>query len=554
MTSTSIPGERARRMAGRRQASGIERCLNALDDAIGAADALGLDRSAATAVQDEARERLGLVSDAYVLALVGGTGVGKSSLLNALAGVTVSEAGARRPTTHRPVAWVATSAAPRVGPLLDRLGAGERRFHDVDALEGVVILDLPDVDSLEPENRATVEQVLPRVDAVAWVTDPEKYADALLHDGFLRRWIPRLDRQVVVLNKADRLDGAGADRVRSHLASVLATELAGGMSSRPDILLVSARLGGDGISAFRRWLFDAIDAKAVVAGRLAAATVDAVESLARSAGAWGEGGLRPLIDHDRRRRAVDASVAEVLRVVDLRGAERQAVAATRASARPRGAGPLGHVTSLVYRTSGRERRVADPATYLSGWRSRGAMTRAAAPIREAVHEALPGAPSTIRRRLAAAAEPGLLEGRLAAALDRAVANQPDIRPPTSPLWNLLGLGQTVNLVLLVFAAAWTLLLVLVRTPVDAVDLPLIGRLPMPFALLALALATGFVLARLLSLHAGFLGRRWARRLAERVRSGVETAVADEAFGAVDAVEVARRALWVAARDAEIAAA
>jgi energy-coupling factor transporter ATP-binding protein EcfA2 len=553
MISTSIPGERARRLAGRRRASGIERCLNALDDAIGAAEALGLASSAATAVREEAHERLGLVSDAYVIALVGGTGVGKSSLLNALAGATVSEAGARRPTTHRPVAWVATSAAPRVAPLLDRLGAGERRLHDVDALEGVVILDLPDVDSLEPENRATVEWILPRVDAVAWVTDPEKYADALLHDGFLRRWVPRLDRQVVVLNKADRLDEGGADRVRSHLASVLATELSDSTSSRPDILLVSARRGSEGVSSFRSWLFDAIDAKAVVAGRLAAATVDAVASLARTAGASGQDGPRPLIDEDRRRRAVDASVAEVLRVVDLRSAERQAVAATRAGARPRGTGPLGHVTSLVYRTSGRERRVADPAAYLSGWRSRGALTRAAAPIREAVHEALPAAPSRLRPLLAAAAEPGLLEGRLARALDRAVATQPDIRPPTSALWTLLGLGQTVNVVLLVFAAAWTLLLVLVRTPVDAVDMPLIGRLPMPFALLALALVSGFLLARLLSLHAGFIGRRWARRLAERVRTGVETAVADEAFGVVDAVEVARRALWVAAREAEIAA-
>ncbi|HEY3334579.1 MAG TPA: GTPase [Candidatus Limnocylindrales bacterium] len=553
MTSPSIPGERGRRLAGQPRSSGIERCLNSLEDAVGAAEALGLDASAAIAVRDEARQRLGLVSDAYVLALVGGTGVGKSSLLNALAGATVSEAGARRPTTHRPVAWMATSAAPRVGPLLDRLGAGDRRVHDIEALEGVVILDLPDVDSLEPANRATVEQILPRADAVAWVTDPEKYADALLHDGFLRRWIPRLDRQVVVLNKADLLDEGGADQIRSHLATVLGAELAGSASSRPEILLVSARHGGDGVASFRAWLSAAIDAKAVVAGRLAAATVDAVESLARAAGAWGPVGLRPLIDPERRRRAVDASVAEVLRVVDLRGAERQAVAATRAGARPRGAGPLGHLTSFVYRTSGRERRVADPAAYLSGWRSRGGMTRAAAPVREAVQEALPAAPSILRPGLAAAAEPGLLEGRLAGALDRAVAAQPDIRAPTSALWSLLGLAQTANLALLVFAVAWMILWVVARPPVDVVDLPLIGPLPMPFALLALGLASGFVLARLLSLHAGLLGRRWARRLADRVRAGLEAAVADEAFGAVDRVEVARRALWIAAREAETAA-
>lgn len=552
--TAAIPGERARRLAvGRRRTSGIERCLRALDDAIGAAEAIGLDTTRATAVREEAAERLGLVADAYVLALVGGTGVGKSSLLNALAGRIVSEAGVRRPTTSVPVAWVASSAATRVAPLLDRLGASERRLHDAEALDGVVVLDLPDLDSLEPANRATVERVLPRVDAVAWVTDPEKYADALLHDGFLRRWVPRLDRQVVVVNKADRLAGDAGDQVRAHLGRVLASELAGTGSSRPDVLLVSAAGGPDGIAPFRAWLFERIDAKAVVAGRLASATLEAVESLARAAGAWGETGRRPLIDSERRGRALDATVAEVLRVVDLRGAERQAVAATRAAARPRGAGPLGGLTAFVYRASGRERRLADPGVYLAGWRGRGSMTRAAGPVREAVLEAIPGTPSALRPSLAAAAEPGALEGRLGAALDRAVAAQPSLRPPTSPLWTLLGLGQTVTLAAIVLGLAWIVLWVLLRPPVDVVVVPLLGRVPMPFALLAAGLASGFVLARLLALHAGFVGRRWAARLADHVRQGVEAAVDGEAFAEVDRVEAARRALWVAGREAEAAA-
>jgi energy-coupling factor transporter ATP-binding protein EcfA2 len=553
MTTTSIPGERARRLgAVRRDSSGIERSLGALDDAIGAARGLELDTAPAEAVLVEANERLGLVSDAYVLALVGGTGVGKSSLLNALAGRTVSEAGPRRPTTGRPVAWVSTAAAPRVAPLLDRLGAGERRLHDEAALEGVVILDLPDMDSLEPEHRATVEQVLPRVDAVAWITDPEKYADALLHDRFLREWIPRLDRQVVVLNKSDRLGPDDAERVEGHLGRILATELKGSSSSRPDVVVVSAAAGHDGVAPFRAWLYEGIDAKAVVAGRLAAATLDAVETLARTAGAWGEHGRRALIEPSRRRRALDAAVTETLRVVDLRGAERQAVAATRASARPRGAGPLGWLTSFVYRASGRERRMADPSAYLRGWRSRGSMTRPAAPVREAVLEALPATPSALRPALAEAAEPGALEGRLAGAVDRAIAAQPDLTPPTSAVWTLLGIGQTLNLALLVFAVVWIVLWVLLRPAVGSVDVPILGPIPVPFALLAIGLLTGFVLARLLALHAGFIGRRWAGRLAARLRSNVETAISDEAFAAVDRLEVARRALWVAAREAEAA--
>jgi hypothetical protein len=54
----------------------------------------------------------------------------------------------------------------------------------------VAILDLPDMDSVVGSHRERVETLLPLVDAVAWVTDLEKYHDAILHDGFLRTWIP----------------------------------------------------------------------------------------------------------------------------------------------------------------------------------------------------------------------------------------------------------------------------------------------------------------------------------------------------------------------------
>ena len=77
-------------------------------------------------------------------------------------------------------------------------------------------------------------------------------------------------------------------------------------------------------------------------------------------------------------------------------------------------------------------------------------------------------------------------------------------------------------------------------------------MPVPFVLLAAGLITGFVLARLLALHAGCVGRRWAGRLAARLRSKVDEAVTDAAFAAVDRLEAARRALWIAAREAEAA--
>ena len=181
------------------------------------------------------------------------------------------------------------------------------------------------------------------------------------------------------------------------------------------------------------------------------------------------------------------------------------------------------------------------------------MARAAAPVREAVLEALPATPSALRPRLAEAAEPGALEGRLAGAVDRAIAAQPDAAAPDEPAVDPAGDRPDAQARLLVFAVAWIVLWVLLRPPVG------IDRGPDPRAGAGAvraarhrALVAGFMLARLLVLHAGFVGRRWAGRLAARLRGQVDSAVTDKAFAAVDRLEAARRALWIASREAEAA--
>jgi len=97
-------------------------------------------------------------------------------------------------------------------------------------------------------------------------------------------------------------------------------------------------------------------------------------------------------------------------------------------------------------------------------------------------------------------------------------------------------------------AIWVILWVFVKFPVDSVVLPVVGRMPAPFVALVVVLAVGYLLARVLGLHAGWVGRRWARRLAADVRSNVEHEVAGSAFAAVDAIEADRGALWAAARE------
>jgi putative protein kinase ArgK-like GTPase of G3E family len=537
----------------------IDPCLERLDRATQAARDLGIPTADADSVRSDAAARLGYPSDAYVLALVGGTGVGKSSLLNALAGTDVSRASARRPTTNRPVAWLPQSSAGDLADLLEWLEIAPGDVHpasDETARSGVAILDLPDLDSTATDHRARVEAILPRVDAVVWVTDPEKYGDAILQDEFLTRWLPRLSRQVVVVNKADRLTPEEAEAVRRDLELDLARLVAAGHGDRhaprARVILASATggqpgLGGaTGIDEVRGWLAEQVETKAVVRARLVASIRDAVLALARAAGIDPDGPARPLLGGDARRRASEEATTALLRIVDLPRLERQAIAATRARARARGAGPLGGLTALVYRWSGRQSQVADPVAFVARWRERGPLGPAVEPIRAAFDEPLRTAPSGTRQLIARSVASDRVERGLAGAVDRAVAMRgQDV--PSSRVWPVLGLLQTAATLALVVTAIWVALWVFVKFPVDSIVLPIIGQVPAPFVVLVVVLAAGYVLARLLGLHAGWVGRRWARRLAGDIQSNVEREVANSAFDVVDGIETERRALLAAAR-------
>jgi hypothetical protein len=261
----------------------------------------------------------------------------------------------------------------------------------------------------------------------------------------------------------------------------------------------------------------------------------------------GKPASQALISNAERDRAIESTADEVLRLVDLPGAERQAVAATRARARRRGTGPIGLLTTSIYRATGRNRTAANPAGYLRDWRSRGGLARAAEVVRATVTNALTNAPAALRPMYAAAGRTADLEARIATSMDRVIAAQPPLEPPSSRLWPLLGLLQTANTLLLVFAAAWTVIWVLARPAVASYDLPIIGPVPAPLVLLAVGVIAGYVLARLLGLHAGFLGRRWAGRVSAAIRSAVRQTVAAEAFAGIDTLESARADLGAAWR-------
>jgi len=524
----------------------IDRCLAALDEAIEAARSLGLDTGSAATTREAARARLGFPSDAYVLALAGGTGVGKSTLLNAIAGENVSPATARRPTTSDAIAWVPASRGRELAGLLDWLGVTRVREHSGGTLGDVAVLDLPDFDSIAAEHRERVDHLLPRVDAVAWVVDPEKYMDDVMHGGYIRRFAPRIRRQVVVLNRSDLLGPVDAARVADDMRAQLGRDGATGV----DVVSTRARDGAAGIAALSGWLESGVEAKRVVVSRVAAEAAAAVHTLAEDAGALGDAAA-PLIEAERRERAIASVARGALAVVDIAGLERQAVAATRFAARRRGAGPLRHVTSAVYRLAGRDRAAADPAGFLVRWRLRGSMAPAVEPLRELITSTLPTVPAPLRAPLAALAAPSSLEGRVGDAIDRSLtAEAAGFRVPSSRLWSIIGAAQYLVVAVLLFSALWLALLFTVHdVPVGTFAVPYLGPVPTPVGLLAAAVVAGYLLARLLQVHAGWLGRRWAKRVAAGVTREVNRRVADDILVPVEQFDASRAALNKAARAA-----
>lgn len=206
------------------------------------------------------RSRKGFLGNTLVLALAGGTGSGKSSLMNAFAGEEITTTGALRPTTEQAMAWVPDPIDAGVEALLDELGI--RRRVPQDRYPRLVMLDLPDHDSVMESHHAIVNHLLPHVDGVVWVVDPQKYRDPKLHDEYLRPLVEYQDQFLFVLNQIDKLSKKELDAVRTDLLAALARA---GIKKPTLFLTAAAPIQGEmrGIDELARYLADRLDAKAV---------------------------------------------------------------------------------------------------------------------------------------------------------------------------------------------------------------------------------------------------------------------------------------------------
>lgn len=171
-----------------------------------------------------ASSRRSLSADHTVVGFFGATGSGKSSLFNAVAGTDAAQVAVRRPTTNEPLAMVWGMAGS--APLLDWLEVADRREGTpvpglLDDAGGLVLLDLPDFDSVQLGNRAIVERLAGQVDVLVWVVDPQKYADAAVHNDFIRPFSSHAAVTLVVLNQVDKLAPAEVKPVLDSLATIL---------------------------------------------------------------------------------------------------------------------------------------------------------------------------------------------------------------------------------------------------------------------------------------------------------------------------------------------
>jgi len=492
----------------------VESRLAALGEAAALADGR-LDPAVvepARAIVRRAGERLGHGLEATVVALAGPTGAGKSTLFNALAGRPLVREGVTRPTTATATAAV---WGPPDGRLLDWLEIPDRHVLDGGAPDGLVLLDLPDFDSIEAAHRMEVDRLVRLVDLLVWVVDPQKYADASLHERYLRPLAGHASAMLVVLNQSDRL-GDHVAPARGDLAGLLATS---GLGEVP-VLAASARTGA-GLDELRSELERRVARREAALARLGADVDGAVRALAAAAGEGEAAGLRR---GDRAQLLATLGSAAGLPAVE---------AAALAAHRRRGALATG-----VPWVAWLRRLRPDPLKRL----------RLGDAPREDVRTSLPQATGVQRsqvdagiRALAGDAARGLpdpwpalaraaataSEGELADRLDRAVAGA-ELRMTRPHWWTPVRWLQRALALVALAGVLWLAVLAGLGYLQldDAVPTPDAGGIPVPTALLAGGLLAGFVVALLARLANGVGARRRARR-ARRALDARVAAVADE---------------------------
>ena len=256
-------------------------------------------------------QRRELSTEHTVIGFFGATGSGKSTLFNAIAGQNIALSAPTRPTTSTVQAaiWDAEGSEE----LLDWLGIDKRVYPQTQALAaegeasdgngagkhnkagcaaapnavtepapglfnrirravggrgemrtrtgGLILLDMPDFDSVTTTNRDLAARMMRYVDVLVWVVDPQKYADAVIHRDFMVPLAASGAQALCVLNQADKLAPAEVPAVLASLTRLLQAEgTEAHLLAAP--IAVSARTG-EGVDVLRDLLAQVAAAKSL---------------------------------------------------------------------------------------------------------------------------------------------------------------------------------------------------------------------------------------------------------------------------------------------------
>ncbi|MHA7219824.1 GTPase [Arthrobacter sp. MDT1-48-3] len=382
---------------------------------------------------------------------------------------------------------------------------------------GLILLDLPDFDSTAAAHRDVVERLARQVDVLLWVVDPQKYADAALHHGFLRGLASHEAVTLVALNQADRLEPADLDAVTSSLAGILAGEGLPGVA----VLPVSARTG-TGLDALAAAIRAHAESRAAATRRLSADAAGAATELLPFVAEEPV----PLPAADARSTLSDelGVAAGVPVVVDaVRAAYRRDAHAaagwpvTRWLARLR-PDPLRRLNLRSQDVVPEVRRSSLP---LGQPAQRARVDHALRVFGDASAQ---GAPEPWHTSIRDAARG--TAGELTDALDAAVTGT-DLETDRRWWWGVFGVLQWVAFAALVTGLVWLgVLAVLGFLQLPAVDVPRVEGFPVPTLLILAGGAAGILLGILAALLARWGAARRATRVRRRLLASCSRAARD----------------------------
>ena len=414
-----------------------------------------------------------------VIGMLGGTGAGKSSLVNALSGGEVVTAGVRRPTTNEPCAVLPVGRAPR--ELLGWLGVA-RRVEAPRALPGdTVVIDMPDIDSIETGHADIAERLALRVDALVVVVNPQKYADARLHDEWLARLRSSHASVTVVLTHIDTVGAAEREAIERDLRRLLCER---GMEDATVLSVASTT--GEGMPALVKHLSKETERVSRQAARARQGLREAAVLIRDAVG----------IDGTVRGIETDGMASDLCSAAaDLAGAP--IIAEAVAASTMRGWLPLRWIARLGADPLRRlhldeDSRVEGATTPTLPTRSPSDEASFVNAVRREVGEHSSGRPPAWRARLVERALAGARD--VPAAAHREVADNMRVATGAPAAARFLGGLQMLAWVVCLVGAAWIGLVHLGRAVLIDLQVPALGPVPTPTALVCVSLLVTVILA------------------------------------------------------------